>query len=255
MKKILLFLGLITVFALSACVAPPAAAQQGAALQGAAQPAAPAQQNGAQAPLRTISVAGSGQVTLSPDVAYVSIGVSSQSENVADALSQNNQKAQAVSGALKELSIDPNDIQTSGFNIYPQQQFGPQGEVTGTTYTVNNTVYVTVRDLQVLGKLLDVVVRSGANSINGITFDVVDKSRAISEARRLAVESARSQADELAQVAGVTVDVLQTLNVYTSNTPVPVFEGKGAALDASQVAVSAGQLVIRVEVNAVYSIK
>ena len=66
--------------------------------------------------------------------------------------------------------------------------------MTGTTYTVNNTVYVTVRDLQVLGKLLDVVVRSGANSINGITFDVVDKSRAISEARRLAVESARSQA-------------------------------------------------------------
>ena len=228
MKKILLFLGLITVFALSACVAPPAAAQQGAALQALPNPPLLLSRMG-QPPLRTISVNGSGQVTLSPDVAYVYIGVHSQSDNVSDALSQNNEKAQAVSGALKELGIDPKDIQTSGFNIYPQQQFGPQGEVTGTTYNVDNTVYVTVRDLQILGKLLDVVVRSGANSINGITFDVLDKSRAISEARRLAVESARSQAEEMAQVAGVTLGELQTMNVYTSNPPVPVFEGKGAA--------------------------
>jgi uncharacterized protein YggE len=252
MKKFLLFVSLIAVLVLSACAAP-AAPSAGAPVQSA--PQSPAQQNG-QPQLRTISVNGAGQVTLSPDVAYVYIGVHSQAPNVSDALSQNNDKAQAVASALKELGIDPKDIQTSGFSINPQQQFDPQGQLTGTVYNADNTVYVTVRDLQVLGKLLDVVVRSGANNITGINFDVLDKSKAISEARRLAIESARSQAEEIAQTAGVALGELQTMNVFSSNPPVPVFEGKGgAAMDASQVPISAGQLILRVEVNAVYTIR
>jgi uncharacterized protein YggE len=254
MKKILLFVIVLTTLILSACAAPVTPTSQGAP-----QPSVqnvPAQQVNPVQP-RTISVNGTGQVTLSPDVAYVYIGVHSQSADVSDALAQNNDKAQAVASALKELGIDAKDIQTSGFNIYPQQQVDQQGQVTGTLYNVDNTVYVTVRDLQVLGKLLDVVVRTGANSINGISFDVLDKSQGLSEARRLAIESARSQADEIAQAAGVSLGDLQTLNVYTSNPPVPIYEGKGgaAAMDASQVPVSAGQLILRVEVSAVYTIR
>jgi uncharacterized protein YggE len=121
---------------------------------------------------------------------------------------------------------------------------------------VDNSVYVTVRDLQVLGKLLDVVVRSGANSINGISFDVLDKSQAVTEARRLAIESARSQAEEIAKEAGVTLGELQTMNVYASTPTTPIYEGKGgAAMGASQVPVSAGQMILRVEVNASYLIR
>lgn len=246
MKKFLFFIALIGVLALSACAAPAAPVQ----------PAVTTQQ-GNQVATRTISVNGSGQVTLSPDVAYVYVGVRSQSENVSDALTKNNDQAQAVANALKELGIDAKDIQTSSFTINPQQQMDPQGKVTSTIYNVDNTVYVTVRDLQILGKLLDVVVRSGANGINGISFDVLDKSKALSEARKLAINSAHSQADEIAQAAGVTLGPLQTMNVFASNPPVPVFEGKGgvAAMDASQVPVSAGQLVLRVEVSAVYEIR
>jgi len=180
MKKILLFVCLIAVLVLSACAAP----SSGAPVQNA--PQAPVQQD-SQPQLRTISVNGVGQVTLKPDVAYVYIGVHSQAANVSDALSQNNDKAQAVAGALRELGIADEDIQTSGFSINPQQQFNEQGQPAETLYSVDNTVYVTVRQLQVLGQLLDVVVRSGANNINGINFDVLDKSQAISEARRLAV--------------------------------------------------------------------
>jgi uncharacterized protein len=246
MRKVIFVTCFILTLALSACAVPPSA--------GVPAQASPAQQIN-QPQVRTISINGSGQVTLAPDVAYVSIGVHSQATNVSDALNENNQKAQAVGGALRELNIDSKDIQTSGFNIVPQQQFGPQGEQTGTIYSVDNTVYVTVRDLQVMGKLLDVVVRSGANSINGIAFDVLDKSQALSEARKLAIESARSQAEEIAQTAGVTLGDLQTMNVYASNPPTPIFEGKGGtAADASQVPLSAGQLILRVEVSATYAI-
>jgi len=243
MKKILLSLGLIAVLALSACSAPVSPGQSSLSQE-------------SSTPVRNIMVNGTGQVTMAPDMAYVYIGVQSQSENVGDALNENNQNAQAIASSLRELGIEDKDIQTSSFSIYPQQQYGPQGEVTGTVYVVNNTVYVTVRDLQILGSLLDVVVRTGANSINGVSFDVQDKSQAISEARRLAVESARSQAEEMANAAGVTLGDLQTMSVYFSQPVAASFESKGLmAADASQVPVSAGQMVIRVEVSATYFIR
>ncbi|MBE0695740.1 MAG: SIMPL domain-containing protein [Anaerolineaceae bacterium] len=243
MKRFSLLLGLLLVLVLSACAAPVAPVQN-----------SPAQQ--VSEPLRTISVNGTGQVTLNPDLAYVYIGVQSQSEQVADALTQNNDKAKAVASSLRDLGIEEKDIQTSSFNIYPQQQYGPNGEVTSTIYMVNNTVNVTVRDLQLMGRLLDVVVRTGANSINGVTFDVQDKSKAIAEARKLAIESARGQADEMAQTAGVTLGDLQTMSVYSSQPPVAIYDAKNAmGTAASQVPVSAGQLVIQVEVSATYFIK
>jgi len=128
--------------------------------------------------------------------------------------------------------------------------------VTGTIYVVNNTVNVTVRDLQVMGRLLDVVTRSGANSINGVSFDVQDKSQAVAEARRLAVESARSQAEEMAQLAGVTLGGLQSMSVYMSQPAQVLYDAKGGmAVNASQVPVSAGELVIQVDVSASYLIQ
>lgn len=248
MKKVYLFLGLIAILVLSAC-STPAVPNQAAGQQ------APVPQQSLTNP-RMISVSSTGQVTVAPDVAYVHVGVQSQSENVADALAENNEKAQAISQALQGLGIDPKDIQTSSFNIYPQQQYGEQGEVTGTLYNVDNTVYVTVRDLQNLGRLLEVVVSSGANSINGISFDVLDKTQAISEARKLAVDSARSQAEEMAVAAGVGLGELYTMNVYNSYPPTPLYEGKGgAAYDVASVPLSSGQIIIRVEISASYLIQ
>ncbi len=205
-----------------------------------------------------MTVNGTGQVSLAPEVAYVYIGVHSQSDNVAQALEDNNQKAQSIATALKGLGIDEKDIQTSSFNIYPQQQYGPTGETTNvTTYNVDNTVYVTVRDLQILGQLLDVSVRSGANSINGISFDVTAKTKtqAIADARKLAVDSAREQAQALADASGVSLGDLMSLNSYQTGSPVPMMDAKGGfAAGVSQVPISAGQITINVEVGATYAI-
>ncbi len=204
---------------------------------------------------RTIVVTGSGRVTLTPDIAYINIGVHSQADKVTDALSQNNKVAQSVAKALSELGVDAKDIQTSAFNVYPQQEFNPQGEVTRNYYAVDNSIYVTVRDLGKLGEMLDTVIRSGANNINGITFDVENKDAALSQARKAAVESARKQAEELAAAAGVQLGELQNLNIYTSSAPSPVYEGKGGAMSAAVTPVSAGQLMIAVDANLTYAIK
>jgi uncharacterized protein YggE len=205
----------------------------------------------------TLAANGTGIVYLTPDVAYINIGVHSQAENVGDAMSQNSTQAAAVSDAIKAFGVEAKDIQTSAFNVYPQQQYSPEGQLTSTLYMVDNTVYVTVRNLSDLGKILDATVKSGANTINGISFDVLDKESALKDARLMAIEKAKAQAQELASAAGVTLGSLQSLNVYTSGNTVPMYDGKGGAAMAApgQAPISAGQLTITVEANLMYEIK
>jgi hypothetical protein len=208
---------------------------------------------------RTVSVTGSGKVTLTPDIAYISIGVHTEGKDAAQAVASNNDQAQAVTDALQAAGIDEKDIQTTNFSIYPQQQYDTQGRPTGEiTYIVDNTVFVTVRDLETVGDLLDAAVQAGANSINGIQFDVADRTKALSAARQQAMADARTQAEELAQAAGVTLGQVMTISSYTGGTPIPIAYGKGggfAAAEAASVPVSAGQMILTVDVSVVYEIQ
>lgn len=218
-----------------------------AACQGVAAPS--------DQPVRQINVTGTGKVFLVPDIAYIYIGVRSQADDVASALAQNNRQAQNIADALKERGIAAEDIQTTAFNVYPQQEFTPEGIPGKITYVVENTVYVKVRELQGLGDTLNAAIQGGANTINGISFDVADRASAEAEARRLAVEDAKAKANELAGLAGVTLGELQNINVYSSGAPMPVYEAKGGFAAQSSVPIAAGQLVIQADANLSYAIK
>jgi uncharacterized protein YggE len=239
-KRLFSTIALAAMLLLAACQAAPTAS-----------PASAAATN-----QRTLNVSGNGKVYLAPDVAYIFIGVHSQAEQVAEALSQNNTQAQAIAQTLRNMGVEDKDIQTSSFNIYPQQQYDNNGQLTGTTYSVDNTVNVTVRNLSTLGQLLDAVVKAGANNINGINFDVIDKTAAISQARKLAIADAQAQAQELASAAGVTLGDLLSLNATTNSGPTPLYDSKGGAMVAStETAVSSGQLLISVDANLTYELK
>jgi uncharacterized protein len=204
----------------------------------------------------TINVSGEGQVTITPDVAYINIGVHTEGADVSEAMGSNTQQAQKVSDALVALSVDKKDIQTTAFNVYPQQQYGPNGEMLDIKYVVDNSVYVTVRDLTKMGDILNAVVKSGANNINGIQFDVADRSAALSDARKKAVDDAHAQATELAIAAGIKLGKLQYLTVSNTTNPVSQVSLKGdAASSGGTVPVSAGQLVLTVDVSAVYELQ
>ena len=209
---------------------------------------------------RTLNVTGKGKATLIPEIAYVSIGVHTEDENASQAVSANNQQSQKVADTLKAFEIDPADVQTSNFSIYPQQQYDNEGKFQGIKYVVENTVFVTLRDIDQLGDLLDAAVRAGANSINSVQFDVEDREAALSEARAAAVDDAKKQAQELAKAAGVTLGQVQNINSYGGGTPIPLYDykggfGGGAAVAESSVPVSPGQMVLTVEVNMVYEIE
>ena len=236
MKKYMFVLvgALIVVLALSGCVANP------------------------NQPIRDLAATGNGKVYIAPDVAYINIGVHTEADSVADAINANSRQAEKVAAALEKLGIESKDVQTTAFNVYPQQEYSPEGTVIRRYYSVDNTVYVTVRNLADLSKVLDEVVRAGANNINGISFDILDREGAQSEARDLAIANARQEAEEIAAASGVNLGEIQSVSVYSNVSPVPVYEGKGGGAvyeRAAEVPVSAGQLVISIDATIVYEIK
>ena len=208
---------------------------------------------------RTLTVSGSGKAYLTPDIAYINIGVHTEGANAADTVADNNTQTSKIIAALKGFGIADKDLQTVNFSIYPQPQYDLEGKPTGEIkYMVDNTVYVTMRDLGKVGDLLDTAVKAGANNIYGIQFDVADKSKALSEARKAAVANARAVAEELAAAAGVSLGAVQTINVYGGSAPIPVYQAKMAEVSMaadSSVPVQPGEMVITVEVNVVYEIQ
>jgi uncharacterized protein len=234
-KLLILLSGLLVLGLLSACASTPVN------VTAAAQP-------------RTLSATGTGEVYVTPDIAYINIGIHSQADTVNAALTENNKNAQAIVDTLGGLGVETKDIQTSNFNVYPNNTYSPDGTISGTYYAVDNTVYVTVRDLSKMGDLLDAVVSSGANTINGITFDVANKDEATAKARDLAIQKAQTEAAAIAKSAGVTLGEVQTISISTSYPTTTMYDAKAVGGGAS-VPISAGQLSISIDANITYIIK
>ena len=240
MKTKSIIFAAVAVFALVLSACAPAAA---------ANPAA----------VRSVSVSGSGTAYLVPDIAYIYVGVHTEKLTASEAVTENNSQTQKMIQALTDFGIDAKDIRTTNFSIWPQDKYDPlSGTPTGEkVYSVDNTVYVTVRDLAKLGDLLDTVVAAGANTVNSIQFDVADKDEALKQARADAVKNAAKQAQELADAAGVKLGDIQSIGFYDSS-PYPVFDGKGGggvAAEAASVPVQPGQLTFTVTVNVTYELK
>jgi len=215
--------------------------------------------SGTQAAVRNMTVTGTGTVYLTPDVAYIYVGVHTENESISEAVADNNAKAQAVAAALRQFGVADKDIQTSNFSIWPSQQYDPMtGEQGGTIYMVDNSVYVTVRNLAKLGELLEAAIDAGANSINSIQFDVADKAAGQVEARQKAVENAASLADELASISGVTLGDVQTISYYDSQPYAYSgygMGGGGGGAEAAAAPIAPGQLTMSVTVTITYELK
>jgi uncharacterized protein len=240
--------------------------------------------------LHTLNVSATGTVDLEPNLALVRIGVHSQSSDVAEAFEDNNSKADAILQTLMELGVAKEDIRTSNFSIYSQRIQPPreeeswmpeedivteeavpeEGEIleealeedsdddTVLTYFVENTVSVTVRDLDSLGEILTAVVEEGANTIYGVTFDIEDKEAAIEEARQKAIADAQAQAAAIAETAGVNLGAIQSININESEMALPKYEAyameEAAQASGGSVPISSGTLKVRVTVDISYEI-
>lgn len=205
---------------------------------------------------RVISVSGLGEVKSPPDMATISTGVVSEAASAKDALAKNNVAMAAVIAALKNAGVNEEDIQTSGFSVnpkYPPYQQGVVQRIVG--YTVSNTVTASVKNLKNLGPILDTLVQSGSNSINGISFDIDDPKKALNEARTKAVADARAKAELYANAAGVSLGHVVQISESSAVTPPMPMMVRAQAADAASVPIAAGQQTVSATVSIVYEIQ
>lgn len=174
--------------------------------------------------INTINVAGSGTVTVSPDKAVVYLGVQTQSADATVAQQENAENIDRIIAALKDAGIPENDMETSGYSMYPLRSYEAE-EPTITGYVVSNRLMVTVTDIDKVGDIIDTAVNAGANEVQSVSFTLSDDARQDARAHALenAVEAASSDADILAGILDVTI--LDTVEVTTSGgsvvTPYP----------------------------------
>ena len=204
-----------------------------------------------------LTVSGTGIVRLTPDLATINLGVTTQDNDVAQAVAANNLTAQAITDAVKGLGVAPEDVRTAYFNVSPQPQYDQTGMPTGQTiYWVNNTLLVTLRQVDQLGTLLQAAVEAGANNINGVSFDVADKSRAEEQARQAAMQDAAKRAARLATAAGAALG--EVLSIYTGSSTygnVSYVEAANAgAGGTSAVPIAPGTFDVQIDVTVIYAL-
>ncbi len=206
--------------------------------------------------LRTIAVTGNGEIVLVPDMAYINIGIHTEADDVSSAVTANNQQASEIKEAILSMGVEEKDIQTSNFNVYSMNRYDNMSNVVGTTFAVDNTLYIIVRDLTMLSELLDAALGAGANQIYGISFDIADRSGAVARARDLAIQDAEAKAAAVAETAGVALGKIHTISVANTSYVQPLAGygyGSGAmAEDSVSVPIAAGQIVVTASADLVY---
>ena len=175
-------------------------------------------------PARTITVVGTGKVSLVPDIAQVNVGAEARADTVSEAKAEVDRQMAAIHAALEEMDIDEKDIQTSHYSIHyerdPMQVMkeGSTGEGPG-GYRVSNLLRVTVRDVEKAGDVVDAAVEAGANQVYGVTFTVADESSWQGQAREKAFSDAEARAAELADLAGVELGAVQSVSEVIGTWP------------------------------------
>jgi hypothetical protein len=203
-------------------------------------------------PVPQLQANGTGKVMVTPDIAVVTTGVTSQAAEASAALSSNSADLARAIAAIRAAGVAEKDIATSGFSIdpvYEQTDNQPSDRPPAIVgYRVENQVRVTIRDIAKSGDLLDAVVAAGANRVSGIAFDISDRKSAADQAIRAAIADARAKAELMADAAGLRLVRILTLNAdenggrgpiraydMAKSAPVPVMPGERAVSASAQI--------------------
>lgn len=201
----------------------------------------------------SISVLGEASIAATPDMATISLGVTTEGATAAEAMAANSKALAGVIERLKSAGIAENDLQTSNLSLNPNWVGYDSGETpTISNYVAMNMLSVRVRDLAALGGVLDASIADGANTLNGITFELSAPRPVQDEARKAAVADAAAKAGLYAAAAGVTLGkVISIAEQQNYGGPMPVFMDAKAA---SPVPVATGQIALQTSVTVTYEI-
>lgn len=151
----------------------------------------------------TIAISGEGKVTAVPDVATLNFGYLSEKKTVAEAQTDNTKIMNSFIAQIKsDLKIDSKDIKTQNYSVYPQYDW-TDGKQKLRAYQVSQQVNVKLRNLDNVGRILDLAGTAGLNQVGSLSFEIDNPEKIKEEARVKALQQAKDKADALSGEIGV----------------------------------------------------
>jgi hypothetical protein len=174
-----------------------------------------------------LTASGRGETRLTPDYAFVTIGVTNQASNAVEAAAENARRFDAVIGALHAFGLTDRQLLTSRFNLEPTYEYPKSAAPRVSGFTARSTVRAEVRRLDDLGKIIDASIAGGATSVMGVQFLATNTDSARRSAMTEAVRQARLDADAMARAAGGSLGRL--LSLSSGAVVQPIYTGRDMA--------------------------
>jgi uncharacterized protein YggE len=203
-----------------------------------------------------LEVSAHAEARQAPDVATVSAGVVTQAADANAAMRDNATRMDKVMQAIQAAGIPARDIQTAGVNLNPQYRYVENQNPVITGYQASNTVNLKVRDIARLGKVLDALVASGANQVNGPSFEIDQPEPVYDQARRDALEQAQARAAMYAKALGMHVRRIVSISEgggFRPPGPVPMMAMARAKAE-SDTAISPGETSLSATLDVVFEL-
>ena len=204
-----------------------------------------------------LDITARGDVRRVPDVAIISAGVVTQAADAATAMRDNAARMARVIAALKKAGVADRDVSTSSINLSPQYRYVENQTPVITGYQATNQLNIRFRDIAKSGAILDVLVKEGANQINGPTLTIDKPEAAQDEARIAAVKQARARADLYARATGLKVKRIISISESdgSSSGPVPMVMMARSADAEAKSEVMPGEQSVGVTVSVVFELE
>ena len=206
-----------------------------------------------------ISVSGEGVVKLAPNMADINFAVITEADEAGVAQAKNAELVSKVIAALTNDGIAAADINTSGYYLNPQYKYEDGKSPQINSYEVRNAIIVTVRDTALIGKIIDLAVKSGINQVQNISFYAEGSTVQKAKALTMAIEDARSKADVIATALNKKIVGIKSAGGHWyDNAPSPIFYEKmlmaGTGDSAVSTPINPGMVEIRANAEMVYLI-
>ncbi len=208
---------------------------------------------------KTVSVAGEGKANLVPDIYEFSITASEKWATTKDVNKALAKKTEAAQKILKDYKIEDKDIQSQNVNISENRVYeNSSSKIDG--YVGTHTLSIKVRAMDNAGKLIDDLTSIDGLLVNGGNYTSDDDSIVLQQARKDAFEKAHSKAQELAQLAGMKLGKVVSLNedISWGGYPQPMYDMKAIGMggDAeSSTNINPGEKEYIVNVYVIYELK
>lgn len=202
--------------------------------------------------IHTITIEGSGNLSVEPDTVSINIGVSTNSSNAKNAQENNAKIVNDIYTNLYSLGLSKNNIETSSYNFSPTYD-SENNKING--YSVNNTITITTNDTSSIGEIIDVSLKAGANQVNSITFSRKNATSLKQEALKQAVTDAKNKANAIAKE--LNVEIINVVSVNEQNVSVYSNRLNSYALKSAEIGttISSANVDINATVNIVFEIK